>query len=114
MGAFAAGRVVLVHFPFSDLTSSKLRPAVVLAEASRGDSVLCQITSSAYGDAHAISLDAGDLASGSLHRASFVRPAKLFTAHSSLVLRDIAILTPAKLETIRDAVVAMIRAGRPT
>ena len=37
MGAFTAGQVVIVHFPFSDLTASKLRPAVVLAEAGRGD-----------------------------------------------------------------------------
>jgi hypothetical protein len=29
MGTLAAGQVVLVHFPFSDLTASKLRPAVV-------------------------------------------------------------------------------------
>ena len=32
MGAFAAGQIVIVRFPFSDLTASKLRPAVVLAE----------------------------------------------------------------------------------
>ena len=48
MGTFAAGQVVIVHFPFSDLTASKLRPAVVLAEAGRGDCVLCQITSKCY------------------------------------------------------------------
>jgi mRNA interferase MazF len=37
MGTFTAGQVVIVHFPFSDLTAFKLRPAVVLAEAGRGD-----------------------------------------------------------------------------
>jgi mRNA interferase MazF len=37
-----AGAVVLVPFPFSDLSQAKLRPAVVLAEAGRGDWVLCQ------------------------------------------------------------------------
>jgi hypothetical protein len=37
MGTLTAGQVVIVHFPFSDLTASKLRPAVVLAEAGRGD-----------------------------------------------------------------------------
>ena len=37
MGTFAAGQTVIVHFPFSDLTASKLRPAIVLAEAGRGD-----------------------------------------------------------------------------
>lgn len=30
MGALAAGTVVSVPFPFSDLSKSKLRPAVVL------------------------------------------------------------------------------------
>ena len=33
----SAGSVVLVPFPFSDLSQSKLRPAVVLADAGRGD-----------------------------------------------------------------------------
>ena len=49
MAAPAAGAVVLVRFPFSDLTSSKLRPAVVLADAGKGDFILCQITSNPSG-----------------------------------------------------------------
>ena len=52
--------VVLVPFPFSDLSQSKLRPAVCLANAGRGDWVLCQVTSNAYGDPLAIPLDATD------------------------------------------------------
>jgi mRNA interferase MazF len=39
----AAGKVILVPFPFSDLSQSKLRPAVVLAGVGRGDWILCQI-----------------------------------------------------------------------
>jgi hypothetical protein len=39
-----AGGVVLIPFPFSDLSGSKLRPALVLADVSAGDWVLCQIT----------------------------------------------------------------------
>lgn len=45
------GLVVLLRFPFSDLSSSKLRPAVVLAHAGGVDWVLCQVTSNPYGDA---------------------------------------------------------------
>ena len=82
MVAPAAGAVVLVRFPFSDLSKSKLRPAVVLADAGRGDRVLCQITSKPYGDARAIPLEASAFASGSLRVTSYVRPGKLFTAWS--------------------------------
>jgi len=38
----AAGAVVLVPFPFTDLTQAKLRPAVALADAGRGDWILAQ------------------------------------------------------------------------
>ena len=76
MGTLAAGEVVLVPFPFSDLSQSKVRPAVCLADAGRGDWVLCQITSSPYGDPAAVPLDAADFASGGLLVASFARPGK--------------------------------------
>jgi mRNA interferase MazF len=37
LGALAIGQVVLIPFPFSDLSQAKMRPAVVLAEAGRDD-----------------------------------------------------------------------------
>ena len=111
MGTFAAGQVVIVHFPFSDLTASKLRPAVVLPEAGRGDWILCQITSKSYGDDKAIFLDATDFARGSLRVTSFVRPGKLFTAHGSLVANQVGELQPGKFSAVRDAVVRMIQRG---
>jgi hypothetical protein len=37
VGTSAAGAVVLVRFPFSDLSRSTMRPAIVLADAGRGD-----------------------------------------------------------------------------
>jgi hypothetical protein len=46
----AIGAVVLVRFPFSDLSQSKLRPAVVLADVGRGDRILWPVTSKPYGD----------------------------------------------------------------
>ena len=80
MGAFAAGQVVLLPFPFSDLARSKLRPALLLADAGRDDWIACQITSNPYADPHAILLAPEDFMSGGLQRASYARPGKLFTA----------------------------------
>ncbi|HVQ37181.1 MAG TPA: hypothetical protein VMS31_06595, partial [Pyrinomonadaceae bacterium] len=56
----SVGAVVPVTFPFSDLTQSKLRPAVVLARASKNDWVLCQVTSNAYSDPRAIKITANN------------------------------------------------------
>ncbi len=114
MVAPAAGEVVLVPFPFSDLSQSKVRPAVCLAAAGRGDWVLYQITSSPYGDPAAIPLGAPDFASGGLLVASFARPGKLFTAHAGLMVRSVGVLTPAAFARVLSAVVAILQlAARP-
>src|SRR5438876_11736746 len=100
----AAGEVVLVPFPFSNLSLSKVRPAVCLANAGRGDWVLCQITSSPHGDPVAVPLDAPDFASGGLLVASFARPGKLFTANAALMVRSVGPLNSAAFQRVLDTV----------
>ena len=90
----SAGAVVLVPFPFSDLSQVKLRPAVVLADADRNDWILCQITSNPYGDARAVPLDNDSFAAGSLRVVSYARPGKLFTANAGLMVSHVGGLNP--------------------
>ncbi|MDX6693549.1 MAG: mRNA interferase MazF [Blastocatellia bacterium] len=106
-----AGAVVLVPFPFSDLSQSKLRPAVVLADASKADWVLCQITSNAYADTKAIELTNNSFNSGALRFVSYARPAKLFTANHSLLVTQVGELTKDSLSQIIEAVVELLREG---
>ncbi len=108
------GAVVLVPFPFSDLSQSKLRPAVVLADAGKGDFVLCQITSKAYADARAVELTDASFSTGSLRVVSYARPAKLFTANSSLIVSQVGELTEDTLKQIVDAMVDLLREGLET
>lgn len=77
MAAPTVGAVVLVRFPFSDLTRSRLRPAIMLADVGRGDCILCQITSKQYADRYAIELRDEHLTQGSLRQTSYIRPGKL-------------------------------------
>ena len=89
MVAPSEGSVALVRFPFSDLSSSKLRPAVVLAFTGRDDWILCQVTSNPYSDPAAIRISDSDFEVGSLQRESYARPGKLFTANSSLMITEL-------------------------
>lgn len=109
MGTPAAGAVVLVPFPFSDLSQSKRRPAVVLADAGHGDWILCQVTSRANADARAVQLTDDDFAQGSLRLTSYARRAKLFTAHESLFVFEAGVLRARSLRKITDRVVAVIQ-----
>jgi mRNA interferase MazF len=108
----AVGEVVLVPFPFSDLSQSKVRPAVCLADAGRGDWTLCQVTSSPYGDPRAVPLDTADFVAGGLLVRSYARPGKLFTANTSLLVRSVGRLSDSALERVLDAVVALLRPSR--
>lgn len=101
----------MVPFPFSDLSEAKLRPAVVLAEAGRGDWILCQVTSNPYGDARAVQLQDASLAAGSLRVVSYARPGKLFTANRSLMVTQIGSLQAASLRQIVEVAVSILRAG---
>ena len=111
MVAPSAGAVVLVRFPFSDLSQTKLRPAAVLADAGRGDWVLCQVTSKPYGDSRAIKLEDTSFAAGSLRVVSYARPGKLFTANRDLIVSEVATLKLQSLKQVVDAVVDLLRAG---
>ena len=104
-----ARAVVLVRFPFSDLSGAKLRPALVLANPGRGDFVLCQITSNPYADPIAVELTAGDFAEGSLQRVSYARPGKLFTAHQSLLSAQIGSLAAASHARVIERISALLR-----
>ena len=109
--SLARRQVVLLAFPFSDLSSQKLRPALVLADAGRDDWVLCQITSKPYADSRAVELLDTAFAQGGLQLASYARPGKLFTAHASLIRSVVGELNDAAHQRVVDAVVALLSNG---
>ena len=86
MGRFVKGDVVVLPFPFSDLTTSKKRPAVVVAPLTGDDVLVCQITSKTIGDSYVIPVSGADFTKGKLRQDSNIRPNRLFTADSAIIL----------------------------
>ncbi len=105
------GAVILIPFPFSDLSQSKLRPAVVLASAGNNDWVLCQVTSKSYADQQAVKLNDTDFSNGSLQVVSYARPAKLFTASRNLIVVKIGELRQETTRQVIDAVIKILKTG---
>lgn len=60
MEASLRGMVVVIDFPFSDLSASKKRPALVVADWGGADVILAQITSMANKDEYALTLETED------------------------------------------------------
>ena len=111
MARFVKGDVVVVPFPFSDLTLAKRRPALVLAALEGDDCILCQITSHKLRDQYSIELDASDFARGDLKQRSTVRPNRLFTADTHLILYQVGRLAPSKVDEIIRSVVEILQRG---
>ncbi|MBW4595311.1 MAG: type II toxin-antitoxin system PemK/MazF family toxin [Brasilonema angustatum HA4187-MV1] len=108
MAGFVKGDVVIVPFPFSDLTQTKRRPALVIATLAGDDLILCQITSQSVGDTYAIEIDNSDFSSGGLNQPSNIRPNRLFTADRQIILYKAGQIKPEKLIEVITKIVEIL------
>ena len=109
MATFVKGDVVVVPFPFSDLSQAKRRPALVVAVLDGDDLLLCQITSQSVRDKYAIALADKDFDSGGLRQRSNIRPNRLFTADQRIVLYKVGQLATAKLREVIRKIVDIVQ-----
>jgi mRNA interferase MazF len=110
LATLTAGTVVLIPFPFSDLSQTKLRPAVAIAYADKDDWILCQVTSKSYSDSRAVQISNQDFSVGSLALISYVRPGKIFTANLSLVTKNVGVLRKEMLEKVIEEIISLLQA----
>lgn len=109
MEKLVKGDVVVLPFPFSDLSASKKRPALVAATLQGDDIILCQITSQSRQDNYAINLTDSDFKQGSLHIPSMIRPNRLFTAERLIVIYKIGSLKDSKIKEVEETIVDIFK-----
>ncbi|HUP92152.1 MAG TPA: type II toxin-antitoxin system PemK/MazF family toxin [Solimonas sp.] len=109
---FDAYDVVVVPFPFTDRSSEKRRPALVLSSLKAFNrparhAVMAMITSAAEGKSHwPLDVALADLKAAGLSHSSLVRM-KLFTLDLRLVIRKAGRLSPADQAAVGRAVKAL-------
>jgi mRNA interferase MazF len=108
MERFIAGDIIAINYPFTDLSSFKSRPALIIAKVNENDFIISQITSQKYDEKISIKIIDEDLIKGKLNKESFILPAKLFTSDSKLFKYKIGQLNIEKLDIAIDHVIKIL------
>lgn len=109
MERFVKADIVVVPFPFSDLSDSKRRPALVLVDLIGDDIILCQITSKNFNDIYSIPLSQNDFSSGSIVRPSNLHPNRLFTADKNIILKKTGQIKKEKYSAVTESILELIQ-----
>lgn len=100
--------IVLLPFPYSDLSTTKKRPVLIVSNDYYNqhfeDIVVCVITSNRYKDDFSVYLSNDDLEMGVLPESSTVKAHKLFTVHKSKVIKKFSIVREDFFEKVREQI----------
>jgi mRNA interferase MazF len=105
--------IVLVPFPYSDLSSSKRRPVLIISSNRYNerfpDIVVCVITSNLYKDEFSVILNDADLEAGVLPENSVIKCHKIFTIEKSQILKRFSTISKKKFEEVKEIISELIQ-----
>ena len=104
--------LVLVPFPFSDLSTQKKRPALIVSnnEFNRHnqDVICCMITSNPQVQEQCIKIIQKDLESGKLFYDSQIKPSRLFTINKNIIDKHLGFLGKEKSLLVQEEINKLI------
>ena len=99
------GDIVLIPIPFTDLSSQKRRPVIVISNNSYNDKtddiVVVAMTSNPETVDYSFTVTSSDLEKGTLNRPGKVRVDKIYTLSQSIVVKTFGRVNAATLDSIR-------------
>ena len=99
------GEIVLIPMPFTDLTSARRRPAIVISNDTYNrttiDMVVVGMTSLLSPTPHSFTLTTKDLAAGVLNHPGKVRVDKIYTLSQNIIVKTFGKVNAATLDRIR-------------
>jgi mRNA interferase MazF len=98
------GNIVLIPVPFTDLSSSKRRPVIVLSSDEyhkrSTDMIVVAMTSNPAQTPYSFTISNADLAKGSLNRPGTIRADKIYTLSQSIAVRVFGKVKPETVERV--------------
>jgi mRNA interferase MazF len=99
------GEIVLIPIPFTDLSSQKRRPVVIVSNDAYNrtspDIVVVAMTSNPASVDYSFTITSTDLEKGMLNRPSKIRVDKIYTLSQSIVVKTFGQVNAKTLERIR-------------
>ena len=107
------GDIVLVPVPFTDLSSQKRRPVIVISNdvyhRATTDMIVVAMTSNPARVDYSFVIDTSDLGQGRLNRPGTVRVDKVYTLSQSLVAANFGRVEDAALDRIRKVLLELLQ-----
>jgi mRNA interferase MazF len=105
--------IILIPFPFSDVSASKKRPALVISHdgfnVKNDDVIVCMITSNPDEHPNDIMLSEEDLEMGSLEWTSRIKPYRLFSVDKRKIVQKIGVLKHVKASEVTQKILELIK-----
>jgi len=94
------GEIVLIPFPYSDLTGSKKRPAIIISNSNlKGQDKICSLVTSNNPE-RGVLIKRDSFKEGKLPFKSWVKPERIFTVESRIIIKRIAKVNKTFFEKI--------------
>jgi mRNA interferase MazF len=90
MTLYKSGDIVLLEYPYSDILSSKKRPALIILDTGDDDIIVLRITTQIYNTDYDVIVK--DWQASNLLAPSVIRCHKIATLNKSLVFRELGFL----------------------
>ncbi len=111
--SFEQRDIVLVPLPFSDLSSAKQRPALIISNdnynSGSDDVLVCGITSNLKDADYSVILSGEDISGGALFFASRIKADKIFSLDKSIFRKKIGKLSQEKFRQVGKLIYSLIQ-----
>lgn len=109
---FDSGEVLLIPFPFTDLSQVNRRPVLVLSNRNHNrtskDFICCGMTSNLRNRRNSVLLDPSEMAEGMIPVRSRIKYDKVFTLERSLVIKGLGRISQQKLDKVKRRLVSLL------
>ncbi|MEK6757921.1 MAG: type II toxin-antitoxin system PemK/MazF family toxin [Nanoarchaeota archaeon] len=109
---YEQGEIVVVPFPFSDLSSIRQRPVLILSKnvdiKTSEDLITCGITSNIKNAPHSILIENKDLAKGNIPVKSRIKIDKIFTLDKDIIIKKVAQINKETLAKVKKEFIQLV------